>query len=178
MEFRVLGPVELVAGQRAPPLGGYRQRLVLAVLLSRANQVVSTDWVVDAVWGDQPPRTARKTLQVYLARLRQLIGEDVITTTPAGYRLEASAESLDSLRFEQLAYAGHAMLADDPAGAASTLRQALALWRGPAFGDSGDVPALQPERTRLHEARLGVLDDRIEADLAPVSYTHLTLPTN
>ncbi len=166
MEFRVLGPVELVAGQRAPPLGGYRQRLVLAVLLSRANQVVSTDWVVDAVWGDQPPRTARKTLQVYLARLRQLIGEDVITTTPAGYRLEASAESLDSLRFEQLAYAGHAMLADDPAGAASTLRQALALWRGPAFGDSGDVPALQPERTRLHEARLGVLDDRIEADLA------------
>jgi DNA-binding SARP family transcriptional activator len=166
VEYRVLGPVEVVAEQRTPPLGGYRQRLVLAVLLSRPNQVLGADWLVDAVWGERPPRTARKTLQVYLTRLRHLLGDDAIVTTPAGYRLHTAVQALDSLRFEHLAEQGRAALPTEPRRAAGFLRQALALWRGSAFGDLGDAPALRGETTRLHEVRLGALEDRLDADLA------------
>ncbi len=166
VEYRVLGPLEVVGERGALPLGGYRQRLLLAVLLSRVNQVLDIAWLVDAVWGDHPPRTARKTLQVYLARLRQAIGEDAITTTQAGYRLDAGPESLDSQTFERLADEGRGLLDHDPVGASRTLREALALWRGPPFGELGDVGVLKPESTRLQQARLAALEDRIEAELA------------
>ena len=85
MDFRVLGPLEVSEGDRTLRLGGFRQRLVLGVLLLHANRTVTTDWLIDAVWGEDPPRTARKTLQAYVARLRGLLGPNRITPGPAGY---------------------------------------------------------------------------------------------
>ncbi len=166
VQYRVLGPVEVLEGTRTPGLGGYRQRLVLAVLLSRPNQVLTADWLVDAVWGAHPPATARKTLQAYLARLRAVLPPGAIQSTPAGYRLATGPEQLDSLQFAHLADRGHAAVASEPAVASRLLREALALWRGPAFGDLGDQPALALEAERLRERRLSVLADRAHADLA------------
>lgn len=163
----MLGPVEIMSGPTTSPPGGFRQRLVLAVLLSRPNRVLDTDWLIDAVWGEHPPRTARKTLQVYVTRLRKLVGAAAIGTSPAGYRLSATADSLDSLRFESLARQGRELLlSNHPHQAAGVLREALALWRGAPFGDLADVPALRAERSRLQEAHVAVREDRLDADLA------------
>jgi DNA-binding SARP family transcriptional activator/WD40 repeat protein/energy-coupling factor transporter ATP-binding protein EcfA2 len=164
MGYRVLGPLA-VDGRPHEALGGYRQRLVIAVLLSHPNRALPTDAIVDAVWGEHPPRTARRTLHVYLARLRRVLDPDAIEAVPGGYRVNATAEQLDSLRFEQLARRGHDLLGTDPAGAARVLRDGLDLWRGVAFGDLHDEPALQLEAGRLDELRLAALTDRLQADL-------------
>ncbi len=130
MEFRVLGPIEVCDGERSLPLGGFRQRLVLGVLLLYPNRVLTTDWLVDAVWGEDPPRTARKTLQVYMSRLRALLGPTAIEATATGYAARVSPADIDSFRFEQLAEQGGRLLATDASAAARVLRQALALWCG------------------------------------------------
>jgi DNA-binding SARP family transcriptional activator/WD40 repeat protein len=166
VEYLVLGPVEVLDGTGVLGLGGYRQRLVLAVLLSRPNRVLATDWLVDAVWGEHPPATARKTLQAYLTRLRALLPPGAIESTPAGYRLVTGPDELDALRFEHLVARGHTALEADPITAARVLREALALWRGPAFGDLADAAALTLEAERLRELRLSALADRAHADLA------------
>ena|GEM_PF-5457220 len=165
MEYRVLGPVEVIDGDRAVPLGGYRQRLVLALLLAQAGSVVTTDGLVDAVWGERPPRTARKTMQVYLTRLRALLGDDVVQSTPGGYRLAVAEGQVDAQRFTGLAERGHELLPVDPAAAADTLHQALDLWRGDPYGDLGGEPALLLDAQVLRERRLGTLADRVRADL-------------
>jgi len=165
MEFRVLGPIEVSDGNRNLPLGGFRQRLVLSALLLHPNRSVTTDWLVDAVWGEAPPRTARKTLQVYISRLRSLLGAHAIEATSTGYILRLDPDVLDSNRFEQFADEGHRLLGIDPAAAAGALRRALSLWRGIPWGQFGDEPALQPEAQRLRERRLLAVEDRIEADL-------------
>ena len=96
MEFQVLGPIEVFDGNRTLPLGGFRQRLVLSVLLLHPNRAVTTDWLVDAAWGGAPPRTARKTLQVYISRLRSLLGADLIEATGTGYVIRLDPNALDS----------------------------------------------------------------------------------
>ncbi|MDJ0498447.1 MAG: BTAD domain-containing putative transcriptional regulator [Acidimicrobiia bacterium] len=166
MEVRVLGPLEVLDAGRTLPMGGYRQRLVLAVLLLQPDRVVTTDWLVDAVWGEDPPRTARKTLQVYISRLRRVLGADAIEAAPTGYALRLGGDQPDAARFEQLANEGRRLLPIDPAAAARPLHQALSLWRGAPWGELGDEPAIQPEAQRLRERRLVVLEDRIAADLA------------
>ena len=165
MDFRLLGPLEVRRADRIVPLGGYRQRFVLGVLLLHAEQAVSTDRLVDAVWGEEPPRTARKTLQVYISRLRQLLGPETITSTPNGYVLHAKPDSLDVHRFESLAAEGRRLVASDPAAAAGSFRRALALWRGMPWGELGYEEAIRPEAQRLRELRLSVLEDRVSADL-------------
>ena len=164
MRYLILGPLQVWDGDPVP-LGGLRQRLVLAVMLSRANQDLTTSWLVDAVWGEDAPRTARKTLQAYVARLRPLLGPG-LESTETGYRLRVADRDLDAIVFEQRAASGHRLLADDPAAAAAELRAALSLWRGLPFGDLADRPALIPEAERLRERRLEALEDRVEADLA------------
>lgn len=164
MRYLVLGPLQVRDGGPVP-LGGLRQRLVLGVLLSRANQDLTTDWLVDAVWGDAAPRTARKTLQAYVARLRHALGPE-LESTEAGYRLRVADRDLDAAVFEQQATLGHRLLADDPASAATQLRAALGLWRGLPFGELGERPVLVPEVERLRERRLEALADRVDADLA------------
>jgi len=167
LNFRILGELEVVDGQRRLALGGAKQRSVLAVLILHRGEVVSTDRLIDELWGERPPATAAKTVQVYISHLRKLLGDGVVVTRGRGYMLDVAADQVDAGRFERLAAAGRASLNDGDAVAASaTLREALALWRGPALADFAYEPFAQTEGARLEEARLGALEDRVEADLA------------
>src|SRR5829696_1573169 len=123
MELRILGTLEALDGGRELPLGGARQRAVLAILLLHRGEVVSVDRVVDELWGGRPPDTATKTVQVYVSRLRKELGEGVLVTRGGGYALEVDADELDAARFERLAGEGREALdRGDPSGAADTLR--------------------------------------------------------
>src|SRR5712691_11547347 len=115
MEFRILGPLEVVDGDRSVPLGGGRQRALLALLLTRPNEVLSTDRLVDQLWGARPPKTALNTIQYYVSQLRKSLGADRIVTRPPGYLIRVEPGELDLERFEGL-------LEQDDVGA---LRQAL-----------------------------------------------------
>jgi DNA-binding SARP family transcriptional activator/ABC-type glycerol-3-phosphate transport system substrate-binding protein len=165
VEFCVLGPLQVFGDGRPLSLGGRRQRVVLGVLLAHANEVVTTDRLIDDVWGEDPPDSARKSLQVYVSRLRKILGGDVIEAEGSGYVLRTEPDQLDADRFERLARDGHDLARSDPAGAASKLREALELWRGMPWSDIADEPALRPAVERLKELRLATVEDRIETDL-------------
>ena len=119
----MLGPLEVRDDGGPLNLGGFRQRLVLAVLLVHANHPLSTDWLIDAVWGEEPPRTARKTLQIYVARLRQLLGPTVIGAAAEGYQLHTSSDQADWLRFELLVDDAHRLMDSAPDRAARIARR-------------------------------------------------------
>lgn len=106
MEFRILGPLEVVAEGRAVSLGGTRQRALLAVLLTRANQVVSTERLIDELWGERPPKEARNTVQFYVSQLRKVLGADRIETRAPGYAIRIERDELDLHRFERLVAEG------------------------------------------------------------------------
>src|SRR3712207_1646812 len=106
MQFRVLGPLEVRDGERSVPLGGGKQRALLALLLLHRNEVVSTDRIVDQLWGERPPATVAKALQVYVSRLRKALGADRIVTRTPGYRLVVRPDELDLDRFERLCARG------------------------------------------------------------------------
>jgi DNA-binding SARP family transcriptional activator/ABC-type glycerol-3-phosphate transport system substrate-binding protein len=165
VEYRTLGVLAVRDGHGPVTLGGRRQQLVLAVLLQHANELVTTDGLIDAVWGETPPETARKTLQVYVSRLRHQLGDGAIESHAEGYRLRVDPRDVDAERFVELADEGRRQLAADPDRAASLLRQALALWHGTPWGPLGDEPALRAGSQRLLERRLEALEDRIAADL-------------
>jgi DNA-binding SARP family transcriptional activator len=163
MEFRILGPLEVLENGRQIELGGAKQRALLALLLLHANESVSTDRLIDALWEDAPPTQARKTLQVYVSQLRKTLGKDAVETKAPGYRLRLEPGELDLRRFESLlAEAREA----EPVAAASLLGKALSLWRGPPYADVGFEPFAQAEIARLEELRLDALEARIEAHLA------------
>jgi len=167
MRYGILGEVRAFASDGHPlDLGGRRQRMVLALLLLHAGAPVTVDVLIEGVWGDQPPPSARKTLQVYVARLRRLLGSDVLTAAPGGYRLRLDPGELDASRFEQLAAEGRALLPRDPARASELLTEGLRLWQGSPWGELGDEPALVADATRLRDLRLGAIEDRIAAELA------------
>jgi DNA-binding SARP family transcriptional activator/ABC-type glycerol-3-phosphate transport system substrate-binding protein len=163
MRFRILGPLE-VDGQDGPiVLGGPRQRLVLANLLVRPNQVVQADVLVDLVWGEDVPSSVRNTLQSYVSRLRAALGQDRLEGRAGGYTLRADAGEIDATLFESLLQEARA--ADGhPERVSQILGDALALWRGPAFAD---LPSdgLAGEVARLEELRILATEDRIAADL-------------
>jgi len=168
VEFRVLGPLEVVAGGQPLDLGTPRPRALLGLLLVHAGEVVSYDRLLEDLWHGDPPTTARHTLQGYVHRLRHTLGPDAwrLTTRPPGYQLKVSTGELDAQRFQDLATAGRrALVRDDPQAAADQLAAGLGLWRGPLLADLDEV-ALAPERARLEPLRLTALEDRIEADLA------------
>jgi len=169
VEFRILGPLEVVASGESLGLGSPRQRTLLALLLIRAGQVVSCDRLAEDLWDSEPPSSARHTVQAYVHRLRRVLGADAwrLESRPPGYQLKVSAGELDAQRFENLADDGRrALVRDDPRAAAGLLAAALRLWRGPLLADLSDVAAIEPERARLDALRLTALEDRIEADLA------------
>ena len=166
MEFRLLGPLEATDGDGALPLGGPKQRTVLALLLLQANHVVTAERLIDAIWGDDPPDTARNTLQTYIRHLRKAVGADRIQHRSAGYMLEVSADEVDLLRFDALVEEAKRLSASDLPGAAGTLREALGLWRGPALDDLADQASLRSDIARLEELRMAATEDRIAADLA------------
>jgi WD40 repeat protein/DNA-binding SARP family transcriptional activator len=168
MEFRILGPLEVVSDGAVLSLGGVKPRVVLAVLLLDANEVVSTERLALALWGQEAPAGAIRTAQVHVSRLRKALGgAGMLETMPGGYRLRVSPEQVDVERFERLAADGQrALAAGDGKHAATMLREALALWRGPPLADLGFRPFAQAAIRRLEEQRLSVLEARVEADLA------------
>ncbi|MEA2393299.1 MAG: eukaryotic-like serine/threonine-protein kinase [Solirubrobacteraceae bacterium] len=163
MDFRLLGPLEVAEHNRSVVLGGVKQRALLAVLLLHANDVVSTEQLVDDVWGESPPATVAKSIQVYVSRLRKQLGEGRLVTRAPGYLLRVDPSELDVACFERLAAE-----AEDaqPKVAGEKLRRALALWRGPPLADLAYEPFARAEIARLEELRAAALEQRIEADLA------------
>ena len=165
-EFRLLGPVEAMVGGRPVAIGGTKQRALLAALLLDANEVVSTGRLTEALWGEDAPASAVKSLQVHISRLRQELPARLVTRAP-GYVLEATPDEVDLLRFRHLVEDARRDLTDGRAAeAAEQLRTALALWRGPALADLALEPVARFVAPRLEEERLAALEDRIDADLA------------
>src|ERR671934_1289613 len=162
MEFRILGPLQVLDEGRELPLGGAKQRALLAVLLLDRNRVVSRDRLIDELWHTDPPETAPTALQVYVSQLRKTLGRDLILTQPPGYLIRVGDGELDLHRFERLVARARA---EEPAQAARLLREGLALWRGAPLAELGDSFACA-ERARLEEQRMAALEQRIEADLA------------
>jgi DNA-binding SARP family transcriptional activator len=171
MEFRILGPLEVAEGGRPVPLGGGKQRSLLALLLLHANEVVSNEQLVHELWGERPPATAAKSVQVYVSLLRKVLGPangttGVLRTRGSGYVLCIAPDEVDVHRFERHVEQGRRALgAGEPEAAARELRQALALWHGEPLSDVAYEPFAQGEIARLQDMRLAALEDRIEADL-------------
>jgi len=168
MEIRVLGPLRADHDGQALHLGGAKQRLVLSVLLCRANEAISTDRIVDEVWPSDPPRTAHRTVQAYIATLRRVLEparEGTLVASRPGYQINVDEDSHDVVRFERLLREGRRLVVSDPSAGASTLRRADALWRGDAYADIGGAPALTAEVQRLEGLRLSGIEARIDAEL-------------
>src|SRR5436190_10936284 len=131
MEFRILGPFEVVEHDQRLVLGGPKQRALLVALLLHRGEAVSIDRLIDELWGERAPATAAKTLQVYVSNLRKALGDGVLLTRSGGYRLETGAGEIDADRFSALADQGRRALKAGEAGEATArLREALGLWRG------------------------------------------------
>jgi DNA-binding SARP family transcriptional activator/tetratricopeptide (TPR) repeat protein len=161
MEFRILGPLEVSSDGQALDLGGAKQRALLAVLLLDANNVVSTDRLIDALWEDDPPESAQKALQVHVSGLRKLVGKERLQTKAPGYLLQLEDGELDLDRFRELQERGR------PA-------EALSVWRGPPLADCAHLRFAQPEIARLEDLRLACVEERIEQDLQARRHTELT----
>ena len=170
MEFRLLGPLEVVEHDRLLELGGRKQRALLAVLLLHANDVVSTERLIDELWGESPPPTVAKSLQGYVSKLRKQIGSGRLVTRTPGYLLQVDGSELDVARFESLVAEARGA---DPAVASQRLREALALWRGPPLADLAYEPFAQVAIARLEELRLAAIEERIDAELAGGSHREL-----
>ena len=149
-------------------LGGLKQRGALALLLLERNRVVPRDRLVDALWGDDPPASAANSVQIYVSKLRKLLGDDsTLATEPPGYILRVAPGDLDVDEFERLLADGRSALrAESFAEAEAILARAIALWRGPALADLASEPFAQAEIARLEDLRLEALEARFEAMLA------------
>ena len=166
VELRLLGPIEVERDGAASALGGQKPRALLAVLALEPGRVVSVDRLVEALWPGDPPETAAHAVQVYVSQLRKALGPVIATRAP-GYVLELDPEHVDVHRFSRLAQEGRAALETGEAAAAEVaLREALALWRGPALADFVYEPFAQTQIARLEELRTVVVEERIDADLA------------
>ena len=163
MQLRLLGPVEAVDGGRPIPLGGRKPRALLAILTLHANEVVSSDRLIDELWGERPPATATTALQVYVSRLRKVLPAGALVTRSPGYALEIDPEDVDAYRFERLV--AEARTAETHR-ARELLGEALELWRGSPLADLSFEPFAQAELARLEELYAVAVEDRIEADLA------------
>jgi YVTN family beta-propeller protein len=174
VEFRVLGPLQVLDDGFELPLGPPKEQELLAVLLLHGGAVVSRDRLVEELWGESPPPTAAKALNVHVSQLRKTLsrnGEQPITTRPPGYALQVEPERLDAARFEQLvAEAQGRVGAGDPEAARRLLHEALALWRGPVLDGVELEATARNEARRLEELRLAAQMDRLDCDLAVGSH--------
>jgi DNA-binding SARP family transcriptional activator len=174
LEFRILGPIEMLGASGTVRLGGPKQRGVLAILLLRANQVVPVDEIASELYGDDVPATAVAQVRDHVSQLRKLLAEDELDakgtpleTRAPGYLFRLEPDQLDAARFERRTSQAAGALARGEAGlAAEWLREALALWRGPPLAEFAYDSFAQPAIARLEELRLIALEQRIEADLA------------
>jgi DNA-binding SARP family transcriptional activator len=153
MEFRILGPLEVIEDGQALDLGGQKQRALLAVLLLHRGEVVSVERLIEALWEDDPPETAAKALQVYVSQLRKLLGKERLQTKTPGYVLRLDSDELDLARLQALRAEGRS-------------REALQTWRGPPLGEFAYQRFAQPEIGRLQELQLACREEQIDAELA------------
>ncbi|MGY1616772.1 BTAD domain-containing putative transcriptional regulator [Geodermatophilus sp. SYSU D00691] len=163
MEFGVLGPLEVRDRGNVVVVPAAKQRAVLASLLLRPGEPVPVDRLIEQLWGERPPPSARKVLQTYVCRLRRVIGEENLVTRPRCYELRVEPGRLDLEVFTRLVAEARGA---EPRDAARLLSRALSLWRGPPLEDLGATPSGQAEIARLEELRLAALEARIDADLA------------
>jgi DNA-binding SARP family transcriptional activator len=173
VDFLLLGPLEARQGGRPLRLGSIKHRILLAKLLLHANQVVSTDELIDTVWGEQPPPTVRQSLQNHVASLRRAIEPSngvpnparMLITRDPGYLLQLDPNQLDLHRFRRLAEEGRGALGGEATTALRLLHEALSLWRGPVLADVVATGAAWPELVGIDEERVAALEVRIEAEL-------------
>lgn len=169
MEFRLLGPLEVRDDDRVLSIQGAKERALLAVLLLEANRYISSERLIDELWAESPPETAKNSLQVRVSNLRKALGSggsQILVSQRAGYTIRVEHGQLDLQRFERLIEEGDAALAEgDAAVAAEKLSEALALWRGPALAEFASEPFAWSAAGRLEELELLALEKRIEADL-------------
>jgi DNA-binding SARP family transcriptional activator/DNA-binding beta-propeller fold protein YncE len=166
MRFRILGPLDLTNGAGPVSLDAPKQRALLGVLLLHPNEAVSSERLIDELWGERPPATAAKILQTYVSQLRRLVGAGTIATRPPGYLLRIDEEGLDATQFRRLAAEGRRLAASGDHERASTLyREALALWRGPPLADVVFESFARNEVERLEEERISVVIDLIDCEL-------------
>lgn len=172
MRWRVLGPVGAAAGDRRTDLGGDRQRTIAAALLAARGEAVTTDRLIDGLWGPRPPPSARKTLQSYVSRLRSELrgldpdAADAVASTADGYRLDPGAGEFDADDFEALLTEVQRPGISEPAQLIHVLREAEDLWEGPAFGELASHELVREEAHRLERLRAAAIADRIDAQLA------------
>jgi DNA-binding SARP family transcriptional activator/DNA-binding beta-propeller fold protein YncE len=162
VEYRILGPLEVLDDGRPVAVSGAKPRALLAMLLLHAGTVVPRDRLIDGLWGETPPETAQTALQVHVSQLRKVLGREAIVTSSPGYMIEVGEGELDLDRFDHLVDAARV---GDPATAAAQLREALALWRGLPLAELDGLDFAGGERARLEERRLGAFEERIDADL-------------
>jgi DNA-binding SARP family transcriptional activator len=162
VDFQILGPIEVVDGGAGLPLGGRNQRAVLALLLLNVDEVVPTDRMIEAVWGEQPPRTALTSLQNSVSQLRKLLGPERIVTKAPGYALRLQDDRVDIDRVRKLVDDSRTA---DPDRRASLLLEAVSLWRGPPLADFTYDAFAQTTITQLEELRLSVTEERIDAEI-------------
>src|SRR4051812_14290871 len=171
MQFRLLGPLEILAGDEPIAIGAPKQRALLTLLLLHRDEFVPVDRIADALWSGSPPSSGTKAVQVYVAQVRKALGDAILVTEPGGYRLSLNGHQLDVDRFEALVDEGSRLLDAGEATAASrALREADALWRGPALSD---LPEAADEARRLEELRLFAREHRIDAELALGRHEHV-----
>jgi DNA-binding SARP family transcriptional activator len=182
MQIHVLGPLEVLGAGGSVGLGGVKQRAVLAMLALHLNHVVSTQSLVEGLWGDQAPAGATNTVQVYVSRLRKVLrtadgshpaGAAVLQRREPGYLFELDPEWLDLRRFQRLAREGAQALRPAPAQSVTILREALDLWRGQPLAEFADQPFAQTEIPRLEQQRLAALETYLQAELAVGRHTQL-----
>ena len=175
MRFLVLGPLEVIDDGGQPiPIAGAKERTILAHLIANVDRVVPTDDLTDALWGEDPPRTAERTIRSYVSRLRRALEPgsgreptEILRTRSDGYELMAAGPEIDAVRFEQLAGEGHRFLeSGNPEEADRVLEQALDLWRGAAYQEYRYVGFGGSEGQRLEELRRAAIEDRFDARLA------------
>src|SRR5215470_9758159 len=182
MRFGVLGPFEVRADDEQLTIKGAKERRLVGLLLSRANRVVPVDDIIEALWGTDPPRSAAKSVQVYVVRVRKMLepngraaGDSMVSRRGVGYALSAGRGEVDALRFEDLvARAREAAAAGAYDIAAEVLREALSQWRGSAYADFQDTLFGATEAARLEEMRLASLEARIDADLVLGRHVEVT----
>ena len=163
MQFRVLGPLQVVSDGEPLPLGGSTRRALLSYLLLRANRPVSADELSEAIWNGDPPNTAASSLQNHVFRLRKVLGADRVVTRSRGYELSVQPDELDLDRVETLVHIAEGL---EPAAAAARLREALALWRGKPLAELDAFDFARADGLRLEDRRLGILEDCLDAEIA------------
>ena len=174
MEFRVLGALEVRSGGAPVRLSARKHRELVGALVLASNRIVSREALIDVLWADRAPPSAPKLLRIYVSQVRRALGEGRLETRPGGYLLRVEDGELDAARFDELLARGRSELRRGRIEAAhGLLASALSLWRGPALSDIADGEFARAEAGRLDEARLGCLEDRIEADLELGRHTEI-----